>query len=119
MDGAEYSGLAGSPRGTAALGAVTGDFDINDTSVRYRLSVSVEFLTAVLNRLLLGSALRFEAQGLRRRICLQDATVVTIPGSKGTDFRPHTQYVPGQGLAYFEITDSKGGESLTREASTI
>jgi hypothetical protein len=29
-----YSGLVGSLRGTAVLGAHTGDFDINDTSVR-------------------------------------------------------------------------------------
>ena len=98
-----YSGLAGSLRSTAALGAATGDFDMNDTSVRNRLKNSVELLTAVLNHLLFGSARLFAAQGIRRRICLQDATVVTIPGSKGTDFRLHTEYVPGQGLAYVEI----------------
>lgn len=109
-----YSGMVGSLRGTAALGTKTGDFDINDTSVRYRLGQSVELLTAVLDHLLFGAARLFSAKGVRRRICLQDATVVTIPGSKGTDFRLHTEFIPGQGLAHVEITDSHGGESLER-----
>lgn len=110
-----YSGLVNpSLRETSALGGITGDFELNDTSVRYRLENAPEFLTAVLNSLLFGADRALRADGVRRRICLQDATVVSIPGSKGTDFRLHTEYVPGQGLAYVEITDSRGGESLER-----
>jgi hypothetical protein len=110
-----YSGLVGpSLRQTAALGGITGDFKLNDTSVRYRLSNAAEFLTAVLNSLLFGADRALRAEGVRRRLCLQDATTVSIPGSKGTDFRLHTEYVPGQGLAYVEITDRRGGESLER-----
>jgi len=109
-----YSGLAGPLRGTSALGVETGDFDLNDTSVRYRLRQSVEFLTEVLNHLLFGAARASASKGLRRRICLQDATVVSIPGSTGTGFRLHTEYIPGQGLAYVEITGSEGGEHLKR-----
>lgn len=109
-----YSGMIGSLRGTAALGARTGDFDINDTSVRYRLKNSEAFLQEVLNYLLLGSARCLKSRGVRRRICLQDATVLSIPGSKGADFRLHTLYVPGQGLAGVELTDGRGGERLER-----
>lgn len=109
-----YSGLVGSLRATSALGEETGDFDINDTSVLYRLKNSVGFLTAILNHLLLGSSKHLAAKGTRRRVCLQDATVVSIPGSKGGDFRIHAAYVPGQGLSSFELTSIKGAEALER-----
>ena len=109
-----YSGLVGSLRATSALGEDTGDFDLNDTSVLYRLKNSVAFLTAVLNHLLLGSSRQFAAKGVHRRICLQDASVVSIPGSKGGDFRIHAAYVPGQGLSSVELTSIKGAERLER-----
>jgi len=110
-----YSGLVEpSLRQTSAIGGITGDFELNDTSVRYRLKNAPEFLTAVLNSLLFGADRALRADGVSRRICLQDATTVSFPGSDGTDFRLHTEYVPGQGLAYVEITDRRGGESLER-----
>lgn len=109
-----YSGLVCSLRGTSAFGADTGEFDLNDTSVRYRIKNSVEFLTAVLNHILFGSSRQFAAKGVRRRICLQDATVISIPGSKGGDFRIHAAYVPGQGLSSVELTSIRGAERLER-----
>jgi hypothetical protein len=49
------------------------------------------------------------------RIQIADASVLTIPGSKGTDYRLHAQYnLLTQQLQHVEITDAKGGESLTR-----
>jgi len=107
-----YSGLVSSLRETSALAASLGDFDINDTSVRYRLGNAVEFLTAIVNHVLFGSAKILADKGIRRRICLQDATVVTCANNNSSYFRLHTEYVPGQGLAYGQITDQHGAESL-------
>lgn len=62
--------------------------------------------------MLFGSAKILAEKGIRRRICLQDATVVTCASNKSSYFRLHTEYVPGQGLAYVQITDQRGAESL-------
>ena len=102
-----YSGLVSSLRETAALAASLGDFDINDTSVRYRIGNAVEFLTAILNHVLFGSAKILADKGIRRRICLQDAAdgVVRIPAAsvgfadgtvkiKEAELRPLAQGIP-------------------------
>jgi len=53
--------------------------------------------------------------GLAGRIRIVDATVITGPGSKGTDWRAHVLVDPKMGsLRTVEITDAHGGESYTR-----
>ncbi len=48
---------------------------------------------------------------------LVDASTVSAPGSKGTDWRLHASYDAGAGcFDHLELTDSKGGESLDRFA---
>jgi hypothetical protein len=85
---------------------------LNDTSIRYRVKNAATFLMEVLNHVLFGAARELQTMGIRRRVCLQDASTVSAPGSKGTDWRLHTEYVLGQGLAQVELTDSSVGESL-------
>jgi len=50
-----------------------------------------------------------------RNVRIVDATVITGPGSIGTDWRLHIMFDPVQGMfRSVEITDAKGGESYTR-----
>jgi len=50
-----------------------------------------------------------------RRLRLVDATVVSKPGSKGTDWRVHLGFnLVNQRIDHIELTDASGGESLTR-----
>jgi len=106
-----YAGLPESFRSLSALATRAG-CQLNDTSVRRRVKNSVEFLTEVLNTILFGAGRELRDKGVTRRIILQDATTVSAPGSKGTDWRVHTEYVLGQGLAHLKVTDSSVGESL-------
>ena len=106
-----YAGLPESFRGLSALAARAG-CHLNDTSVRRRVMKAVEFLQEVLNLLLFGAGGDLRGKGIERRICLQDATSISAPGSKGTDWRLHTVYVLGQGLAHIELTDASVGEGL-------
>ena len=47
---------------------------------------------------------------------INDATVLSIPGSEGTDWRLHAVYDPAQCcLRRVEITDHQGGERLDRD----
>ena len=52
------------------------------------------------------------------RLRLIDATVITQPGSQGTDWRVHVSFDVGRMcLDGFEITDAHGGETLARHAA--
>jgi hypothetical protein len=51
----------------------------------------------------------------KRRIRIVDATVITGPGSTGTDWRLHIMFDPVHGMfRSVEITDAKGGEGYAR-----
>lgn len=108
----EFAGLPTSFRRLSAKLQRDCGLMLNDTSIRYRLKNSVLFLTEVLMHVLFGAARDLKAKGITRRICLQDATTLSGPGSKGTDWRLHTVYVVGQGFAQVHITDASVGESL-------
>jgi hypothetical protein len=86
-----------------------------DESLGYRLSRSVEFLGLVLGCLLqqqLNIATRPRA-ACRLQITLNDATVLTLPGSVGTDLRMHTQFdLPEQRLQAVKVTGPEVGERL-------
>jgi hypothetical protein len=78
----------------------------------YRLREAEKWLERVLARVLLeqvGPA----PPGWRLRVV--DATVVTGPGSKGTEWRAHVCVDPAAGaFRAVELTDSHGGEGLAR-----
>lgn len=100
-------------RSTAAWSTQTA-LELKDTSVLHRLRKAPPLLERVLAHLL-SPRLRAEpAQGAEFRI--NNATVLSIPGSEGTDWRLHAVYDPSQcRLRRIEITDRHGGERLDRD----
>jgi len=87
---------------------------MKDTSVLHRLKQSVPFLETVLAHLLNFRVGGEAAKGSVFRI--NDATVISIPGSKGTDWRIHAVYDPENSrLARVQVTDVSGGERLDRD----
>ena len=88
--------------------------EMKDTSVLHRLRHSVPFMEAVLAHLLNFRVGGEAAKGSVFRI--NDATVISIPGSKGTDWRIHAVYDPEDSrLARVQVTDARGGERLDRD----
>jgi Transposase DDE domain len=99
-------------RSTAAW-STQAALNLKDTSVLHRLRHASPLLEKVLAHLL-SHQLRAEvAAGPALRI--HDATVLSIPGSQGTDWRLHVVYDPvACRLRQVEITDGRGGERLDR-----
>jgi hypothetical protein len=74
----------------------------------------VPFLEVVLAHLL-SFRVRGEAL-IGPPLRINDATVISIPGSKGTDWRIHAVYDPvSSRLTRVQVTDAKGGEKLERD----
>jgi hypothetical protein len=88
--------------------------EMQDTSILHRLRKSIPFLELVLSHLL-----NHRLHGERTdgpSFCIKDATVLSIPGSRGTDWRLHATYDPQSiRLTRVEITDKHGGERLDRD----
>jgi hypothetical protein len=100
-------------RSTAAWSSQT-DLELKDTSVLHRLRKAPPLLERVLAHLLTQRLKAEAAPGPQFRI--NDATVLSIPGSKGTDYRLHVVYDPAQcRLLRVEVTDQRGGERLDRD----
>jgi hypothetical protein len=98
----------------AAWGTIQGIASLSDVGVLYRLCESGPWLGWLVGRVLQhrNEMLCFLG-GVRLR--LVDATVISRPGSQGTDWRVHLSYDLGRMcLDGIEITDAKGGESLAR-----
>lgn len=113
-----YSMLDFSLRSTAAWMAGVGTKRISDVAVLKRLKAAPAFLNALLQEML-GWRLKPEKTFVQCKVPfnvrLIDATVVTEPGSKGTDWRLHVSYNPGLGrIDNVELTDKHGGENLSR-----
>jgi hypothetical protein len=101
-------------RSTAGWSAQSNMAEMKDTSVLHRLKKSVPFLEQLLAYLLNHRLHGEPAEGPAFRI--KDATVLSIPGSTGTDWRIHATYDPCPGrLVRVEVTDFSGGESLARD----
>jgi hypothetical protein len=90
------------------------DRELKDTSVLHRLRKVAPLLESVLAHLLMHRIRTESAPGPEFRI--NDATVLSVPGSEGTDWRLHVVYDPARGcLRRVEITDQHGGERLERD----
>jgi len=96
-----------------AWASVLGLGSLSAVGLRQRLRGSRTWLSV-----LLGNWLRPASQALAGRsvrLRLIDASVITRPGSRGTDWRVHVSFDAGAlRLDEFEITDAQGGETLTR-----
>jgi hypothetical protein len=100
-------------RSTAAWSTQTA-LELKDTSVLHRLRKAPPLLEKVLAHLLTQRLRAESALGPEFRI--NDATVLSIPGSQGTDWRLHVVYDPVHCcLRRVEITDHPGGERLDRD----
>ncbi len=100
----------------AAWGTVAGVATLSDVALVGRARHSRAWLAAVVTAMLAergGAAPR--AGGPAGRIRLVDASVVSGPGSVGTDWRLHLEYdVVEQRLGAIEWTDAHGGERFGR-----
>ncbi len=100
-------------RSTAAWSAQAA-LELKDTSILHRLRKAPPLLERVLAHLLTQRLRAEPAPGPAFRIL--NATVLSIPGSQGTDWRLHAVYDPAQcRLRRVEITDHQGGERLDRD----
>ena len=101
-----------SMKDVAALGSALGVAQITGPGFFYRLKVSERWLEHVLSQLL-SEEVQVAPVGMRFK--LVDATVVTGPGSKGTDWRIHVMLDAVSGkFCSVEFTDAKGAEDYSR-----
>jgi len=110
-----YSLWDWSLRQVGAWACILGLAHLSDVAVRKRLRHTRPWLGA-----LVGQALG-QVRGLANpygvRLRLIDASVITQPGSRGTDWRVHVGFDVGQScLDEWEVTDAHGGETLLRHA---
>lgn len=100
----------------AAWATIQGIASLSDVALLYRLCHCGPWLGRLVGQVLQrrNEVLRV-LQGVRLR--LVDATVISQPGSTGTDWRVHLSFDLGRMcLDGIEITDASGGESLARFA---
>lgn len=89
--------------------------ELSDVALGKRLRHARAWLSQLLGQALGRVRLSGSATGVRLRLI--DATVITEPGSTGTDWRVHVSYDVGRGCVdEWEVTDAHGGESLLRHA---
>ena len=107
-----YAALDMSFKDAAATITAEGSAELAGPSLFYRFRLSEKWLTHVLAQLLQNNE-PFEPTKMRLR--LVDATVLTGPGSTGTDYRAHVVYDPcGSKITSVEVTDFTGGEGFAR-----
>jgi hypothetical protein len=108
-----YSVCDMSLRQTAAWATATGVARLSDVAVLKRLRAAPEWLGSVLAEWFYQHGLTEHAPGLKVRIL--DATVVSKPGSHGTDWRLHLRMdLSERRIEQVELTDEHQGERLER-----
>ncbi len=86
---------------------------MSTTALHNRLRQCQPWLSRLVGQLLQAVPAAAPPTGVRVR--LMDATVICQPGSRGTDWRIHLSWNAGTlSLDGIELTDGRGGESLTR-----
>jgi len=91
--------------------------ELSNPAVKYRLDKSVDFLHAIVGRLLADKSASPALHWPGRSIRIADSTSLSRPGSTGTDWRVHGVFDLGTGgFSNLEITDGHGAESLGRGA---
>jgi len=107
-----YAVSDSSLKDVAAWAGAMGVAKITGPGLFYRLREAEKWLEQVLAQTL-KDEVRKGPQGLRVRVV--DATVLTGPGAKGTEFRVHVLSNPATGcLEAVNITDEHGGEGYGR-----
>lgn len=99
-------------RSVASHATEAGIADLCDVSLLDRLRNSGDFLADVLDRLLADRRGEAPAEG-RMRLGLVDGSTVSVPGSKGSDWRLHARYEPARGcFTDLTITEASTAEAL-------
>lgn len=102
-------------RQTAAWASAAGVARLSDVALLKRLKASSSWLGVVLAHMLAERARLLGSCWSGLKVHLVDATGVSRPGSKGTDWRLHMRLDLGSLLVeHVELTDARGGETLTR-----
>jgi len=102
-----------SNRETAAEAGLTGLAEVSDVAIHKRERQSGDWLEWIADGLLGGTMNELPQGPFRLR--LVDATTVSVPGSKGTDFRLHVCVnLPDRRFSHAELTNKHGGETLMR-----
>jgi IS4 transposase len=101
-------------RMVAIWGTLRGIAYISDVGLLYRFRRCQGLLGRMMVRVLQRrNAYLQQTKGVRVRLI--DATVITQPGSSGTDWRTHTVFdLENMCLSGLVVTDAHGGEKLTR-----
>lgn len=100
---------------TGAWGTITDVAPMSDVAVLKRLRKCQSWLAKLIGALV-KRRVQLSQRGVRLR--LVDATVVSRPGSQGTDWRVHLSLNLEQlALDGIEITDAHGGETFARYAA--
>ncbi len=100
-------------RQTAARASLLGLGELSDVAVLHRLEKAADWLGGVVVGFL-------RERGLTRRVPalsvqVVDATTISRPGSRGTDWRVHVGLdLAEQQISEIEVTDVRGGETLDR-----
>jgi len=88
---------------------------LSNVALLKRLRASHEWLGKILAAKLADSASLPANDRRELRVRLVDATTISAPGSKGTDWRLHLGFdLHRFAIDHIELTDASGGETLTR-----
>jgi Transposase DDE domain len=102
-------------RGTSGWASLQEVAELTNPGIHYRMKRAVDFLSTVLERLLMvkvpGACLRWPGRTLR----LADGTGISQPGGKTAAWRVHGVFDLGSGgFSHLELTDKHGAEALER-----
>lgn len=112
-----YALLCFSQAETAAWAARAWKVQLTDHALDYRFQHAGPWLQHLVVQALAARVREQAAAGVALRLI--DGTVLTEPGSKGTDWRLHLTYDPANpGIVGAELTDQHGGEHLSRAAGS-
>jgi hypothetical protein len=110
-----YSVLDWSLRQVGAWAATLGLAELSDVAVGKRLRQARAWLSQLVGQAL--GQVRLSGSVGQQRLRLIDATAITQPGSRSTNWRIHVGFDVGRSsLDEWEVTDAQGGESLIRHA---
>ena len=85
---------------------------LSGPGLHYRLKTAESWFEGLLVKVLQRGV---ESKAVGLPIKVVDATVITGPGSRGTDWRAHVSLDPATGrIISCELTDAKGGEAFSR-----
>lgn len=113
-------GLAYGPGGlslreAAAWAEAQGVASVSDVALLKRLRAAADWYGALAGQLLAARAGVGPSQAGERALRLVDGTVLSAPGSRGSDWRLHVAYDPlAQRFTALELTDGHGAERLER-----